>query len=50
MMNTLWQTTANGQQPLLDGQVVYVAEGFFQTPSLSLGNNTSKGVYARSFF
>ena len=49
-MNSLWQTTTNGQQPLIDGQVVYVAEGYFQTPSLSLGNNSSKGVYARSFF
>jgi hypothetical protein len=49
-MRALWQTTSNGQTPLTDGQVVYVVEGYFQTPSLSLGNVTSKGVYARSFF
>jgi hypothetical protein len=46
----LWQTTANGQMPLSDGQVFYAAEGYFQTPSLSLGNNTSQGVSVRSFF
>jgi hypothetical protein len=45
-----WQTTANGQTPLTDGQVVYVVESYFQTPTLSLGNVTSQGVYAQSFF
>ena len=49
-MVALWQTTANGQAPLTDGQVFYAAEGFFQTPSLSLGNNVSQGVSVRSFF
>ncbi len=49
-MTSLWQTTANGQQPLQDGQVFYAAEGFFQTPNYSLGATTSGGVYARSFF
>ena len=49
-MNSLWQTTANGQQPLKDGQILYVSEAYFQTPSLSLGNVTSNGVYARCFF
>lgn len=49
-MTSMWQTTANGQQPLRDGQVVYLAEGYFQTPTLSLGNNSSQGVYAKSFF
>ncbi|MDP8989595.1 MAG: hypothetical protein M3N41_05870 [Acidobacteriota bacterium] len=49
-MVALWQTTANGQAPLADGQVFYAAEGFFQTPSLSLGNNVSQGVSVRSFF
>lgn len=49
-MHNLWQTTANGQAPLIDGQVVYVAEGYFQTPTLTLGSYTSSGVYARSFF
>jgi hypothetical protein len=49
-MVALWQTTANGQAPLLDGQIFYAAEGFFQTPSLTLGNNVSQGVSVRSFF
>jgi len=49
-MVALWQTTANGQAPLADGQVFYAAEGFFQTPSLSLGTNVSQGVSVRSFF
>ncbi len=49
-LTSLWQTTANGQTPLTDGQVVYVVEGYFQTPYLSLGSFTSKGAYARSFF
>ena len=49
-MVALWQTNANGQQPLTDGQVFYAAEGYFQTPSFSLGNNSSQGVSVRSFF
>ncbi len=49
-MVALWQTNANGQAPLADGQVFYAAEGFFQTPSLTLGNNVSQGVSVRSFF
>lgn len=49
-MVALWQTTANGQAPLADGQVFYAAEGFFQTPSLTLGSNVSQGVSVRSFF
>jgi len=49
-MDGLWQTTANGQAALADGQIIYIVEAFFQTPALSLGNFTSKGVYARYFF
>lgn len=49
-MVALWQTTANGQAPLTDGQVFYAAEGYFQTPSFNLGNNISQGVSVRSFF
>jgi hypothetical protein len=49
-MKSLWQTTSNGQTPLTDGQVVYIVEGYFQTPGLSMGSFTSTGVYARSFF
>jgi hypothetical protein len=50
VMTNLFQVNTNGQSPLVDGQVVYVVEGFFQTPSLTLGAFTSQGVYARSFF
>ncbi len=49
-MAALWQTTANGQKPLMDGQIFYAAEGYFQTPSFSLGNSISQGVSVRSFF
>lgn len=49
-MAGLWQTTLNGQAPLADGQIFYASEGYFQTPSLTLGNNVSQGVYVRSFF
>ena len=49
-MVSLWQTTANGQQPLKDGQVLYLAEGFFETPLASVGMFQSGGVYARFFF
>jgi hypothetical protein len=49
-MVALWQTTANGQAPLTDGQVFYAAEGYFQTPSFNLGNSISQGVSVRSFF
>src|ERR1700681_430173 len=50
VMSNLFKVSTNGQTPLVDGQVVYVAEGFFQTPSLTLGSFSSQGVYARSFF
>lgn len=53
-MTNIWQTTANGQADLTDGQVVYISEGYFQTPTLTLGNTgtdgVSNGVYARTFF
>ncbi len=59
-MTNLWLTTSNGQTSLIDGQVVYVVECFFQTPQLNFGNYginsalsynfNSSGVYARYFF
>jgi hypothetical protein len=49
-MNSLWQTNQNGQQPLGDGDVIYVVEGYFQSPSLSVSSMSGKGVYARYFF
>lgn len=49
-MKGLWQTTSNGQTPLIDGQVVYIVEAYFQTPNLSFGAISNTGAYARYFF
>jgi hypothetical protein len=49
-MSNFFKVSTNGQSPLVDGQAVYAVEGFFQTPSFTLGSFSSKGVYARSFF
>ncbi len=49
-MQSMWQTTNNGQQALSDGQVVYIVEGYFQSPDLSVGSLSGNGVYARYFF
>lgn len=49
-MTNLWQTNQNGQQPLTDGDVVYVVEGYFQSPSLSISSVSGNGIYARYFF
>lgn len=50
-MQSLWQTTsANGQAPLDDGQVLYVVETYFQSPDLGVGSLSGNGVYARYFF
>ncbi len=49
-MQALWQTTANGQSPLIDGQVLYIVEAYVQTPNLSFGAISNTGAYARYFF
>ena len=49
-MVNLWQSGRNGQQALTDGQVAYVVEGYFQSPSLSISSVSGRGVYARYFF
>ena len=49
-MQSMWQTTNNGQAALADGQVVYIVEGYFQSPDLSVGSLSGNGVYARYFF
>lgn len=49
-MQSLWQTTSNGQTPLTDGQVSYVVETYFRSPDLSVGSLSGNGVYARYFF
>lgn len=45
-MQSLWQTTANGRQPLVDGQGIYIVEVYFQSPDLNLGSFPGRGVYA----
>ena len=49
-MKAIWQTTNNGQTALVDGQLVYIVETFFQSPDLTLGSMAGNGVYARYFF
>jgi hypothetical protein len=49
-MTSLWQTTANGQTALTDGEIIYAVECYFQTGGMNLGNYSSNGVSARSFF
>jgi hypothetical protein len=53
-MKALWQTSslvAGGTATALtDQQVVYVVEGYFQSPDLSVGALAGNGVYARYFF
>lgn len=49
-MQALWQQSAAGRTPLVDGQVVYVIESYFQSPDLTLGSYPGRGVYARYFF
>jgi len=49
-MKAMWQTTNNGQTSLIDGQLIYIVETFFQSPDLTLGSMSGNGVYARYFF
>ena len=49
-MSNLWQTTANGQTPLVDGQVVYIVESYFQSLDLNVSSLAGGGVYARYFY
>ncbi|MEQ1947896.1 MAG: hypothetical protein ABL995_11945 [Bryobacteraceae bacterium] len=49
-VTALFADTTSGQTPLTDGQVLYVVEGFFQTPSFSLNPYTVSGIYARYIF
>ena len=49
-MKNLWQVSGDGRAPLVDGQVSYVVEGYFQSPDLTMGVYQGKGVYARYFF
>lgn len=48
----LWQVTspATNRTALVDGQIIYMVEGYFQSPDLSLGALQGSGVYARWFF
>jgi hypothetical protein len=49
-MASLWQTTSNGQTPLVDGQVVYIVETYFQSLDLNVSSLSGGGVYARYFY
>jgi hypothetical protein len=53
-MKSLWQTsglvTAGTASALTDQQVIYVVEGYFQSPDLGVGALAGNGVYARYFF
>ncbi len=52
-MIAMWITPLSpaSRTALVDGQVVYVVEGYFQTPQFSMGGAyNSNGVYARYFF
>jgi hypothetical protein len=48
-MKSLWQSDPNST-PLVDGQVAYIVETYFQSPDLSVGGLSGNGVYARYFF
>jgi len=50
-MQAVWAASAGtGQQPLADGQVAYITEGYFQSPDLTISSLSGSGVYARYFF
>ena len=52
-MIAMWITPLSpaSRTALVDGQVIYVVEGYFQTPQFSMGTAyNSSGVYARYFF
>lgn len=48
----LWQVTnaTTNRTALADGQIIYLVEGYFQSPDLNLGSLSGDGVYARWFF
>jgi len=49
-MVNMWSDSNNGTAALVDGQVVYIVETYFQSPDLALGSLSGQGVYARYFF
>jgi hypothetical protein len=51
-LQSRWQVTdtATGRAPLVDGQTAFVAEVYFQSPDLYLGNVSGRGVYSRWFY
>jgi hypothetical protein len=53
-MKSLWQTSglvsSGTASALTDQQVIYVVEGYFQSPDLGVGALAGNGVYARYFF
>ena len=50
-MKAVWITPPAPRTSLIDGQLLYLVEGYFQTPQFSMGTSyNSGGVYARYFF
>lgn len=49
-MQDLWQSPGAGRTPLIDGQVFYAVEAYFESPDLVAGYLAGEGVYARWFF
>ncbi len=50
LLNNDFQSNNAGQTDIVDGQFIFVVEGYFDTPAFSLGNLTSQGVYSRFYF
>lgn len=49
-LQAIWAANSTtGQTALTDGQVIYIVEGYFQSPDLSIGALAGQGVYARFF-
>lgn len=49
-MASLWQSGGNGTTALIDGQVAYIVETYFQSPDLNIGSFAGNGVYARYLY
>jgi len=52
-LNALWKASVSSPDVTtdpVDGTIIYLVEGFFDTGSFSMGSVTSQGIYARAFF
>jgi Flp pilus assembly protein TadG len=48
-MKSMWQVSSGGRTPLVDKQVIYIVETYFQN-TITLGTYPGDGVYARYSF